>query len=388
MNFGGRSAVLFSVFCSALILTGCAPVPSPMQKDLYCSGSGGYHTYRIPALVVTGKGALLAFCEGRKNSASDNSDIDMLVRRSEDEGHTWSLPHVVWDDGENTCGNPCAVVDQNTGVIWLLMTWRRKSDDSALNQILKDRDSHRVFVTYSENDGCTWAEPRDITEQVKKTSWTWYATGPGVGIQMRVGSYKGRLLIPCNFIDGGKEGLFNSHVIYSDDRGKSWQLGGCTTSDFTNECQVVELSDGRLMLNMRNDSKLHPNQRAVSLSGDGGMSWSEVEYDPALIEPICQASLIRYASSDARPHRHLLFFSNPATKTEDDRRNLTVRLSLDEGKTWPISQTLHTGPSAYSCLAALPDGSVGCLYEGGNENRYEKIIFSRFSLRWLTQGKK
>jgi sialidase-1 len=150
----------------------------------------------------------------------------------------------------------------------------------------------------------------------------------------------------------------------------------------------VERSDGRLMLNMRNDSKSHPNQRAVSYSSDGGLTWSQVEYNPVLIEPICQASLIRYAPSDAKRNVNLLLFSNPAEKIEDMRKNLTIRLSLDEGKTWPIRRVLHAGPSAYSCLAVLPDGSIGCLYEGGKDFRYEKIIFARFNLNWLQQDEK
>ena len=350
----------------------------PQQKVLWYSGHNGYHTYRIPAVVVTGKGTLLAFCEGRKRGRGDSSDIDMLLKRSTDGGRSWSEQKVVWDDAENTCGNPCPVVDERTGHIWLLMTWNRGDDRE--RQIIDEtsKDTRRVFVTHSTDDGLTWAPPSEITADVKQTDWTWYATGPGAGIQISRGPHRGRLLIPCDHIQA-KTKKYYSHVIWSDDHGKTWHLGGSTARDQVNECQVVELTDGRLMLNMRNYDRTK-HQRQVAVSVDGGMSWTGQRFDPTLIEPICQAALRRYSWPGAGKES-LLLFSNPASRTQ--RVAMTVRLSKDEGTTWPSSKLLHAGPSAYSDLAATPDGRIHCLYEGGRTHPYEWIMSATFALDWL-----
>ena len=178
-----------------------------------------------------------------------------------------------------------------------------------------------------------------------------------------------------------------SHVFYSDDSGQSWKLGG-SVGKHTDECQVVELGDGRLMINMRNywgrDGKTpeRGGMRAVATSNDGGATWSDLEFDDTLIEPICQASLIAYSKPDGEAGHDWLLFSNPASKTK--REQLTVRLSKNDGRDWPVSRVLHEGPSAYSCLTVLPDGEIGCLYEAGRDNAYEKIVFARLSRDWLT----
>ncbi len=355
---------------------------TPQKTKLFIKGADGYHTYRIPSLIVTKKGTLLAFCEGRKGGRSDSGNIDMMLKRSEDGGATWSGQQIVWDDGANTCGNPCPVVDRTTGTIWLLMTWNLGSDRESAIIDLKSKDTRRVFVTSSTDDGKTWAKPKEITAAAKKPEWTWYATGPCTGIQLEKGPHKGRLLIPCDHIEASTKKYY-SHVIYSDDHGKTWKLGGSTPTDQVNECQVVELADGRLMLNMRNYFRAKKN-RAVSTSSDGGMTWSKIYRDAALPEPRCQASFIRYSlASDGSKNR--LLFSNPAHT--DSRVNMTVKLSYDEGRTWPVTKTLHAGPAAYSCLAVLGDGRIACLYEAGQNSPYETITFERFSLRWLTDSK-
>jgi sialidase-1 len=187
------------------------------------------------------------------------------------------------------------------------------------------------------------------------------------------------LVIPCDHrepIDG--KDVTVSHCFFSDDGGKSWKLGE-SAGLHTNECQVVELSDSRLLLNMRNYMRTEGGRselnkrRAIATSSDGGQTWTDLEYDAALIEPICQASLTAaFGASD----KLQLFFSNPASTSA--RRLLTVRVSDDEGKSWPRSLALHEGASAYSCLAPLADGDLGCLYEGGEKSAYEKIIFARF----------
>jgi sialidase-1 len=206
---------------------------------------------------------------------------------------------------------------------------------------------------------------------------------------MTRGKYNGRLVIPCDHREqkNGK-GIKLSHVFYSDDHGRTWQLGG-TVNDHTDECQVVELHDGRLMINMRNywgtegGKKDLGGKRAIAVSSDGGESWSEFWHDEALVEPICQASFVKLADDVFR--QAPLLFSNPASTS--GRVRLTVRRSDDQGKTWPVERVIHTGPSAYSCLSILPDRSIGLLYEGGEKQAYEKLIFARFTLPWLSNGR-
>lgn len=349
--------------------------PELVQTPVFVSGEGGYHTYRIPALVVTTKGTVLAFCEGRKHSTSDTGDIDLLVRRSTDQGEHFAPPRVVWDDGPNTCGNPCPVVDQDTGILWLLLTHNLGQDHERQIIDRTSKGTRTVWVSHSTDDGITWSPPREITASTKRPEWTWYATGPGAGIQIRHGPHRGRLVVPCDHIEAGTRRYY-SHVIYSDDHGQTWQLGGRTPQAGVNECEVVELSGGQLLLNMRNYDRSQPRRR-ISISQDGGATWGPVRFDPVLVEPICQASLRRYSwPADGKPG--ILLFSNPASPTR--RENLAVRLSRDEGKTWPQAWTLHIGPSAYSCLAVLADGRVACLYEAGRASPYERIVLARFRL--------
>ena len=341
-------------------------------RPLWTSGEGGYHTYRIPALITTPQGSVLAFCEGRKAGRGDSGDIDLLMRRSEDGGRTFGPQVVVWNDGPNTCGNPCPVVDRKTGTVWLLMTHNLGVDREHASIAQESQGTRTVWVMRSEDDGRSWEELREITASAKQPDWTWYATGPGVGIQLELGERAGRLVVPCDHIEAGTRRYF-SHVIYSDDHGQSWSIGGSSPSDQLNECQVIELTDGRLMLNMRNyDRSQH--SRGVCTSADAGQSFSDLRRDSTLIEPICQASLIRYrpASSPGEP---LVLFSNPASR--DGRVAMTLRLSRDEGESWSASALLHPGPSAYSCLGVAPDGAILCLFEGGQAHPYENIFLTR-----------
>lgn len=345
------------------------------QTDLFVSGRDGYHAYRIPSVIVTAQGTVLAFCEGRKESFGDAGNIDLLLKRSTDGGKTFSATQVVWDDGPNTCGNPCPVVDRETGTIWLLLTHNLGKDDESEIVAGKSQGTRTVWVCHGNDDGQTWSKPVEITATTKRPDWTWYATGPGAGIQLR----DGRMVIPC---DHDVAGLHNSHVIFSDDHGATWSLGGVATPH-VNECEVVELADGRLMLNMRNYNREH-HARAVATSDDRGKTWSKLTYDPTLVEPICQASIRRHSLAESGDKNRLLF-SNPADANV--RRNMSVRLSCDEGKTWPIVKTLHAGPASYSCLAVLPDGGILCLYERGEKGPCERITLARFGLGWLTDGK-
>lgn len=240
-------------------------------KTLFKSGTDGYHTYRIPALVVSTKGTILAFCEGRGYSRADHGDIEIVLKRSTDGGESWSEMKMLWDDGENTIGNPCPVVDHDTGKIFLPFTW----------------NNEKVFVMESSDDGETWSEPREITSAVKDPSWGWYATGPTHGIQLR----SGRLLVPCDHRRGPERRYPTfSHIIYSYNHGKTWEIGG-SAQEKTNECVAVETVDGSIYLNMR--SYHGQNRRAYAWSTDRGESWSETKLDPTLVEPVCQASAVR-----------------------------------------------------------------------------------------------
>ncbi|TAM82469.1 MAG: exo-alpha-sialidase [Acidobacteria bacterium] len=349
--------------------------PLISQVSVYAARDDGYFAHRIPALLATGTGALLAFCEARAGSASDSAPTDLVLKRSLDNGMTWTAAQVVAHFPGFTVGNPTPVEDDATGVIWLLMTanpageTEKEIDESSL------KGARTVWITHSSDGGAHWAAAKEITASAKKSNWTWYATGPGNGIQLT----NGRLVVPCDHKVAGTN-AFYSHVIYSDDHGKTWKTGGSAGPE-TNESAVVELADGSLLLNMRSYADKH--QRAIALSHDGGLTWSAVHLDPALIEPVCQASLVRYSLARATG-RNRLVFSNPADTDQRDR--MTVRLSYDEAKSWPVGRLVYAGPSAYSSLAVLRDGTIGLLYERGAANAYKGIEFARFNLEWLTQG--
>lgn len=345
---------------------------------VFVAGQDGYHTYRIPAIVVTTNGTVLAFCEGRTDGRSDTGNVDLVMKRSTDGGRNWSAQRVVWSDAENTCGNPAPVVDRATGVIWLLMTWNLGKDHEREIHAGTSQDSRRVYITHSADEGTTWAAPTELTSGIKPADWRWYATGPVNGIQLERGNHAGRLVIPCNHsvVTGGLRAVSRAHIIYSDDHGATWQLGG-VDDERTNESTVVELSDGRLLHNMR--SYREKKLRAIATSSDGGLSWSGVKDDPSLIEPVCQASMLRYSWPE-RGGKGRVLFANPAS---DKREKLTVKVSYDEGQTWVAGKLIHAGPSAYSCLTVLPDRTIACLFERGAKSPYETITLARFSLGWL-----
>ena len=365
--------------CSPAVVAANLESAQRPATPLFTRGQEGYFTYRIPALAVTPSGTVLAFAEGRKKSVGDAGKIDLFVRRSTDNGKTWSAQQLVWADGENTCGNPCAVVDRSNGTIWLLSTWNRGDDHEKQIIAKTSRDTRRVFALNSIDDGKTWSAPREITSDVKLTNWTWYATGPGSGIQIEHGPHQGRLVIPCDRMEAGTTNYF-SHIIYSDDHGKSWKLGGSTPKPAVNECEVVELTGGRLMLNMRNYVSAK-KCRQVAISEDGGLTWKDQGFDEALVEPRCQAAIER-ASWPGVTNRSVILFSNPANPSK--RVDLTLRASFDEGQTWPVSRVLHSGPSAYSDLAVMANGEIASLYEAGSTNAYETIVFQNLNLDWAS----
>jgi sialidase-1 len=348
----------------------------PQFADVYVSGEAGYHTFRIPSVIATPKGTLLAFAEGRRAGASDAGDIDLVVKRSQDDGRSWSSMQIVGDNGPNTFGNPCPVVDRRTGTVWLLSTQNRGTDREKDIIAGTSAGSRTVWAMKSVDDGATWSTPIEITSSVKQADWTWYATGPGVGIQTK----NGRLVIPANHAEAGT-GIHRSHIFFSDDGGQQWNLGA-SADEGTNESQVVETADGRLLLNMRNHPPKAENFRMVATSADLGLTLSPAAPDRALIEPPAQASLLRLTIARTADRNRLLF-ANPASTR---RERLTVRVSYDEGSTWPVARVLHEGPAAYSTLVALRDLSIGLLFERGDRSPYDRITFARFTLEWLSGG--
>ena len=363
---------LFSV-CST-ILHGCDSRSAPAGEDsntdtgntsspdLYVENTGGYRQFRIPAVALTSDGTLLAFAEGRKYSGSDTGNIDLVLRRSTDGGQTWNPMQVIWDDGDNTCGNPAPVVDPETGRIHLLMTWN--DGDDTIGEINQgtSKDTRRVFHTFSDDDGESWSKPVEITSQVKNKDWGWYATGPCHGIVVSSGKYKGRIVIPCDCIEVGPGRKQYSFVIWSDDNGTTWEYGGTVTGG--NECTVAETSDGRLILNMRNSGTF----RTIAYSEDGGMTWSGSSENRDLIDPVCQGSML---NTDVNG-KHTLYFSNSASTTRD---HMTVKKSTDDGISWDAGNLIYEGKSAYSDLVSLNEEELLLLYENGTANPYQKISF-------------
>lgn len=344
--------------------------------DVFVGGQEGFPTYRIPAIIKSGKGNLLAFAEGRA-SRGDHSRNKLVLKRSADQGHTWEKLQIIDDAGQECLNNPTAVLDRDSGkIILMYQRYPIAFDEKNVVEGLNGDRICRTFVMESSDEGQMWSKPQEITATVKRpTGATSLASGPGIGIQLMWGFHSGRILIPFN---QGPPGHWQVYAAFSDDHGKTWHYGDLAPEDqYTgaNEVQMVELADGQVLLNARNQAGSH--QRRVAYSHDGGQTWSTLADEPLLIEPKCQASLIRH-SLDADPHHDVLIFSNPASTQA--RTNGTIRLSVDEGKTWKSSRVLYPRSFAYSCLVSLDSSTVGCLFE---RDGYSKISFQTMTLDWI-----
>ncbi|APU14595.1 sialidase family protein [Actinoalloteichus fjordicus] len=360
---------------------------------VYTSGTEGYDTFRIPAIIRAPGGDLLAFAEGRRDGGGDSGDIDLVLKRSADDGATWSDLTVVGDNGPNTFGNPSPVVDPETGRVVLLST--HNGGDVTETEIrageVEEPDSRRVWVQHSEDDGRTWTEPREITEDVKLPGWRWYATGPVHAIALREGPHAGRLVVPANHSSSPPEGstdvgtedkYYDAHLIYSDDGGLTWSIGALEpTPDGVvngNESTVAELPGGRLYVNTRNQNGTAPGNRAAAYSSDGGASFDgPLQPVPAVIAPVVQGSLLQVQDGP-------LLLAAPGSPNRRER--LTVRSSADEGETWSDGAVLSEAPAAYSDLVALTADEVGVYYETGVDSTYETISFQRLSVSAAAQG--
>jgi sialidase-1 len=355
----------------------------PQLVTVFTGGADGYAVYRIPSLIATPKGALLAFCEGRKVSGADESPTNLVLKRSRDGGKTWKPMQVIVEAVPACAGDPTPVVDRTTGAVLLVYELCPKLEmDKGFNMATDyykrkpglGRDSVTAWVTSSTDEGVTWSKPVDITAMTKKPEWTMIAHGPGVGIQTQ----SGRLVVPC-WRTMPNTGACLNFFTYSDDHGKTWQLGDNELPG-VNENQVVELADETLLLNVR--AATIKGCRLGATSKDGGKSWSALFDVPELPDPCCQASILRYTWAGQNGGKSRILYSGPGTKQGRDKG--TVRISYDEGKTWPVAKMICPDYFGYSCLAAMPNGKIGCLFETAG---CSKINFAGFSLNWLTDGK-
>ncbi|GJH40466.1 hypothetical protein RCZ04_10160 [Capnocytophaga sp. HP1101] len=351
----------------------------------------GVECYRIPGLTTTNKGTLIAIYDNRYNNCKDlQEDIDVGMSRSTDGGQTWEPMKRVIDMGEwgglsnqlNGVGDAAVLVDEKTNNIWVMGLWQHGLSPDQMNwwyskQGMTPQETGQIVVVKSEDDGKTWSQPVSITSQMKDPSWYLFFDGPGRGITMSDGT----LVFAGQFKD--KDQVPHSTIIYSKDSGKTWHVGTGAKSH-TTEAQVVQLTDGSLMLNMRDDRNRtntnisdDKNGRSVAITKDMGKTWVEHNTSrSALIEPNCMASIISYKD---KKDKQYLFFSNPNSKK--GRVNMTVKVSDDEGNTWDKlpSVLLHEqGSMGYSCLTIIDNKYVGILYEGNGDLYFQKVPIKEF----------
>ena len=369
------------------------------KQDLFEARTGGYHVYRIPGLTVTRNGVVLAYTEARQGRGGDWDPIDIRMRRSEDGGLTWEPPFTAIDhrdfDAEQPVNNFNCIASSDTGDVHAVFC----------------QDYARAYYTRSTDDGQTWQSPVEITDVFEQFRehypWRVIAIGPGHGIQLTTG----RLIAPVWMSDGSsqefgadKRGHRPSEVaaIYSDDSGATWHASDMIVRNeprfrHPNETCVVQLSDGTVLFNSRTES--HHHRRIVTTSPHGSGQFSEPRFDEALLEPICFGSIVSV------PGTGNILFANPGVLERTmpggpkdrgigpgetgriyDRKYLTIRLSRDDCASWTVARRLEHGPSGYSDLTALPDGTVLCLYECGLvdrmfDDRYLRL--ARFNVEWV-----
>ncbi len=364
------------------------------STHLFEARTGGYRIYRVPGIIATEQGTVLATAEARPGSGGDWDHNDLIMRRSEDGGLSWKEPRVVVsheDYGPGPISNFVMIADRE------MIPDVEKTSDTQRVHALFCHDYARIFHTVSNDQGDTWSRPVEITECAiplrKQFAWRVIATGPGHGLRLN----NGRFIVSLWMSTGegtefgkGKLGHRPSAVslLYSDDGGGSWNPGDIVVchdqDDIINPSETVpvELSDGTVLFNIRSESRR--SRRIVCVSEDGVSGWSAPRYDEALLEPVCMASILQLKEKGAEG-RKLIIFVNP-DNLENDRKRLTVKLSADDCESWSVSRVLEAGPSGYSDLAQGPDGTILCIHEDQIVDRmcdHRYITVRRFDLDWI-----
>ncbi len=394
------------IFCLLSTINGISQDTRLIRSQkIFEAGKNGYYTFRIASVISSAKGTLMSFCAARKGTGGDWDPIDIVMRRSTDSGTTWEPMKTLVHNNDNLpCDNATPIVDYITGEVHLLY------------QI----DYAKCFYIKSGDDGKTWTQPVEITYAINEIKgiypWVVLAPGPGHGIQLK----GGRLVVPFWLSNGGGKEFGPNHrghrpsivvSAFSDDHGKTWKAGEVAVPDndttvIPNETSCVQLADGRVLFNSRNES---PNYRRLfTISKDGATNWSTPVFADAFFEPICFGSMCRYSMQPDQSKNRILFCnpdsrqdpwtaekaSTPRSAKNRHRTNLTIRMSYDEGITWPVSKVIDPGIAGYSDLAVTPDGLIHCFYEGGSidgtgGNHYKNTHMSvvSFDLKWLTDGK-
>ena len=404
----------------SVVLLFCLWVPLPAAEPqlslVFKAKEGGYEEVRTPQLLVTQSGTFLAFAQGRSGQ-HDRSDNDIILKRSTDGGQTWSPFQVIVDQGKDTLNSICVIQLRETGRILVVGCWmpdgyefrefqylspalqeyQKKAGREKLPAIrpgYEGRDVARNYLIFSDDEGKTWSPMRDITREVKRPTDVMAIPGPGVAIQLHEGAHAGRIIVPCfaHLLDrevAKPAYLSVPYAIFSDDAGQTWKRGELapagdeTREKGGDESQVVELPGGALLLNTRSVG------RNIAVSSDGGQSWSPLQEELAIKTSPTAAGFIRYSGIGDGDKSRLLF-TNP---TELKRSHGVLTLSYDDGKTWHVQRTLREGRFKYSGLARLPDGQIGCIFDGvadkGELPKYQgaSVLLARIPLEWLTQGK-
>ncbi|TAN07971.1 MAG: exo-alpha-sialidase [Rhodanobacteraceae bacterium] len=381
-----RVIPLFSIAVLALLVASCAtapprPTPRIERIEFARAGTDGVHGFRTPSLAVARDGTLIAGYSALLHSENDlPNDIQVWVRSSHDDGLHWSAPQrLTHPAGGAGSSDTSLLVDRDTGRVFLFYNYGPPGIGfwNSAAGTAPTRTLHPRYL-WSDDDGRTWLGPRDLLTTVKQPGWHGLFTASGNGVQLQAGPHRGRLLQPLVYRLA--DGRIHAANIYSDDHGKTWHVGASIGANL-DESKAVQLANGEVMQNLRSDDA-HVHARVVALSHDGGVHFGSPRVDKQLPDPHVNASSIRAEpqASASRAASHWLLFSNPADPAQ--RRNLTVRLSCDDGKTWAASRVLDPGPSMYSVMARLPDGDFGIIWEDGSGD----LFYARFNLAWVARG--